>query len=98
MTAARRQKNADIQSPTGAEERVDHHAGEDDDERDQQRDTDPVPVNVAGHEPNIDRRPSRDDEAPRAHLTPRAVMVIPVQPRRPGGLRFRQRPAPGSQY
>jgi hypothetical protein len=60
----RRQEKADIQSPTGAEKRVDHHAGENDDERDHQPDTDPVRVNVAGHEPNIKIDSPSNDEAP----------------------------------
>jgi hypothetical protein len=51
MTAAAARRRAIIESPAGAEERVDHHAGEDDDERDHQPDTNPVPTNVPGHEP-----------------------------------------------
>jgi hypothetical protein len=49
----RRQEKAIIKSPAGAEERVGHHAGEDENERDHQPNTDPVPANVAGHESKI---------------------------------------------
>jgi hypothetical protein len=94
----RRQEQAVIQSPAGAEERVDHHAGEDDDERDHQPDTHPVPVNVAGHEPNIKIDGRSNHEPPCAHLTPRALMVIPFRPRRPAGLRSSAARPGGSQY
>ena len=45
----RRQEEAVIQSPAGAEERVDHNASEDEDEREHQSDTNPLPVSLAAH-------------------------------------------------
>ena len=71
----RRQEKAVIQSPAGAEERVDHDAREDDDEREHQPDTDPVPVSMAEHLRTIRR--VRDARRSKAGLVVECSCDIP---------------------
>jgi hypothetical protein len=59
----RREQKAIIQSPTGAEERVGDYAGDDENECDHQPNPNPVPANVAGHEPKIAGRLPECDQS-----------------------------------
>ena len=73
------QKQSVIQNPAGAEERINRYASEEDEQRDDQPDANPVPVNAAGHEPSMGAR--------RIRATRRASTEREARSCRPGASR-----------